>query len=70
MEVLLRNIPQILLSSKVHSQLEELFIKSAKRSDYQSEYEFVTGFYGSDFNRGCPRTVIIYGLLNLLYVHD
>ena len=26
---------------KVHSQLEELFIKSTKGSDYQSEYEFV-----------------------------
>ena len=35
---------------KVYSQLEELLIKSAKGSDYQSEYEFVLRFYGSDFS--------------------
>ena len=35
---------------KVYSSLEKLLLKSAKGSDYQSKYEFITRFYNSNFN--------------------
>ena len=34
---------------RVYRHLQELLLKSACGSDYQSEYEFVTTFYGLDF---------------------
>lgn len=48
---------------KVYSQLEELLIKSAKGYEYQSEYEFITGFYGSDFSSTLKVQLLTYTTL-------
>ena len=35
---------------RVYRQLQDLLMKAASREDYQSEYEFVSKFYGADFS--------------------
>ena len=35
---------------RVYQQLQDLLMKAASREDYQSEYEFVSKFYGADFS--------------------
>ena len=41
---------------KVYRQLQDLLLKAARHEEYTAEFDFVTKFYGSDFNSHLLKT--------------